>query len=471
MIKSVFALFILAIISCNQRPTMSDKDSAIQPYQDNPRYWQYKGEPVLLIGGSDDDNLFQWTPDILIPHLDAIKAAGGNYVRNTMSDRVDKGFEIYPFKKFENGKFDLNQWNDEYWERFSTLLAETHKRDIIVQIELWDRFDYSRDNWHPHPYNPSNNINYTYAESGFEEEYPEHPGRNQQPFFFTTPQQRNNQAVLPYQQAFIRKMLSLSLNYNHILYCIDNETSGEAAWGAYWSEFIKNEAGYKQVYRTEMWNDKSNFLGEEHRRTIDHPELYEFIDISQNSWIRGHQNWLNSQSVRDYIRDNPRPVNSTKIYGSESHSNPGINQEHAVQTFFRNIVGGYASSRFHRPPSGLGLSPTSIACLKSIRKAEEYIRFWDLEPRMDLLADNGPNEAYLAAADGSRYLLYFPKTGEVRLDLKNHNNEFTMRIISVKTGDWVEKKQIKGGEMVGFQSTHEDGCLIVIVPSSPKTTS
>src|SRR3546814_4965363 len=53
--------------------------------------------------------------------------------------------------------------------------------------------------------------------------------------------------------------------------------------------------------------------------------------------------------------------NSTKIYGSHTSkwTNRGINQEHAVQTFFRNILGGFAGSRFHRPPSGLGLSPRS----------------------------------------------------------------------------------------------------------------
>ncbi len=40
----------------------------IQPYPQNPFYWQYKGKPVLLLGGSVEDNLFQ-IPD-LEAHLD-----------------------------------------------------------------------------------------------------------------------------------------------------------------------------------------------------------------------------------------------------------------------------------------------------------------------------------------------------------------------------------------------------------------
>lgn len=58
----------------------------IQPWPENPWYWSYRGQPVLLLGGSDDDNLFQWPAEKLIPQLDRIAAAGGNVVRNTMTD-------------------------------------------------------------------------------------------------------------------------------------------------------------------------------------------------------------------------------------------------------------------------------------------------------------------------------------------------------------------------------------------------
>ena len=63
-------------------------DNGIQIYQNNPRYWQYQGMPVLLLGGSDDDNLFQWTGVRLIDQLNLLKSLGGNYVRCTMSSRT-----------------------------------------------------------------------------------------------------------------------------------------------------------------------------------------------------------------------------------------------------------------------------------------------------------------------------------------------------------------------------------------------
>ena len=105
----------------------------IQIYKDNPYYWQYKGKPVLLLGGTQDDNLFQ-IPG-LEEHLDLLQSVGGNYIRNTMSSR-DTG-NIWPFYLQADGYYDLDRWNEEYWKRFEKFLILTSERQIIVQIEIW----------------------------------------------------------------------------------------------------------------------------------------------------------------------------------------------------------------------------------------------------------------------------------------------------------------------------------------------
>ena len=143
------------VLSCAVLPAANGRNAdRIKPYAKNPHYWQYRGRPVMLLGGSNDDNLFQWPSPDLERHLDEMQAVGANYVRNTMSDRQDKGFELYPFKRLDSGKYDLDQWNDTYWQRFERFLAETAQRGIFVQIEVWDRFDYSQDNWSGHPIIP-----------------------------------------------------------------------------------------------------------------------------------------------------------------------------------------------------------------------------------------------------------------------------------------------------------------------------
>ena len=115
----------------------------LRPWTENPWYWEMDGKPLLLLGGSDDDNLFQWPEARLIAQLDRIRAAGGNVIRNTMSDRRDLGHEVYPFRQLEDGRYDLEQWNPGYWNRLERLLVETQRRSIVVQIEIWDRFDFT----------------------------------------------------------------------------------------------------------------------------------------------------------------------------------------------------------------------------------------------------------------------------------------------------------------------------------------
>ena len=393
------------------------RGQGIQPWPENPWYWSYHGQPVMLLGGSDDDNLFQWPGDRLLAQLDRIVAAGGNVVRNTMSDRPDGGWEIYPFARREDGKYDLTRWNDEYWQRFDFFLEQTHARQVFVQIEVWDRFDYSDvggvPRWKRHPYNPQNNITYTQQETGLQPHYPDHPGANKQPFFFSTPDQRHIRPLLEIQEAFVQRKLDSTLKFDHVLYCIDNETLAEPPWGRYWAELIKRRAAQqgKQVWVTEMWDDW-NLKADRHRQTFDHPELYGFVDVSQNNHNKGRGHWDNFIYVREYLSRQPRPINTTKTYGADGNKFGHTDQD-AIERFWRHLLAGAASIRFHRPDSGLGINDKAVACLRAARRLTASIPIWQLQPATHRLADCGPNECYAAATENdSTVVLYFRPPGD-----------------------------------------------------------
>jgi hypothetical protein len=81
------AALALALVMLWGSNSVSAEDAGrIQPYPTNPAYWQYQGKPILLLGGTWQDNLFNH-PIGLERHLDLLKSAGGNYVRNVMSHR------------------------------------------------------------------------------------------------------------------------------------------------------------------------------------------------------------------------------------------------------------------------------------------------------------------------------------------------------------------------------------------------
>jgi hypothetical protein len=443
-------------------------DDRITPYTQNPRYWQYKGEPVLLLGASDQDNLFNhpgiW-PFGLESHLDLMVQNGGNYVRNTMSSR-DHG-NLWAFGRTENGLYDLNTWKEEYWQRFEHFLNLTLERDIIVQIEIWDRFDYARAPWQLNPFNPKNNINYTSMESRLPETIDTHPGQRENPFFRTPPGFEDNPDILQFQLAFIDKMLSISLQYPHILYCISNETNESPLWSDYWAEYILRKAAEKNVtvHVTEMW-DAWDLSDSEHDATFNNPGLYTFVDISQNTHQRGQTHWDNAQYVRnERLADGTRPINNVKIYGGTHH---GHSFEEGTHKLWRNIFGGLATSRFHRSssyfnPSGIGLLPLAQIQLKSLRMFTDQMDVFSAEPSNHLLSNREENEAYAFAEPGYQYAVYFPSGGSVRLDLSDGSGPFSLRWLDIMNSEWHNEIMIDETALLELTAPAEGPWAVLIL--------
>lgn len=452
------------------------ENSGIRPYEKNPFYWQYKGEPVVLIGGSDTDNLFQWAgeKDKLSQHLDLLKSAGGNYVRNTMSSRNrahpynDDGM-AYPFKKREDGKYHLDEWDEEYWNRLETFLEETSRRGIIVQLEIWDMWAFVGPHaWAKQPWNPRNNVNYTYEETSLNGEV----GWSNN-FFLAVPALNNDPMLMFYQTEYIRKILQICLQYDHILYQIDNESPFPFEVSDYWANFIHMEADKKRVYVCDSrrfhepiplfksFRDRSN---PEISHPLSLPNLYNYADISQNGGNEGQTHYDNLVWYREQLLDSPRPINHTKIYSftwptgvSWKHRTGGSVQE-AADRFWRTIFGGGASARHHRydpeesvapgeKVEGIGLTPFGQTQLRSMRMLLDAIWVFSMEPHNDLLSSREENEAYALAESGRQYVVYFTgfRDGSVQIDLSAVSGNLVQRWLDICQSSWQAETMIQGG--------------------------
>ncbi|RKU28355.1 hypothetical protein C6497_09040 [Candidatus Poribacteria bacterium] len=461
MIGMLFILGFLYITvqEVNAREDLDMEKDRIQIYKENPRYWQYKGEPILLIGGTVEDNLFQIQN--LREHLELLKSVGGNYVRSTMGWN-DEG-NIPPFKKVGE-KYDLNQWDEDFWNRFRNFIKWTHELDIIVQIEVWATFTYYRESWLANPYNPNNNTNYTEEESGLPTVVNSHPVATKNNFFWSVPKERNQKTVLKYQEKYVDKLLEETLPYGHILYCMDNETAVTVSWGEYWATYIQKKAAEEGRYveTTEMW-DPWDLSDEKHKATFDHPETYSFCDISQNNHQKRQRHWDNAQKIRANL--NPiRPINNIKIYGADG-GRFGSTRD-GLERFWRNIFGGFASARFHRPDSGVGLSEIAQAHLKSMRMITDEMDVFTCEPQNQLLSNREDNEAYVIANPGKEYAVYFPKGGSVDLNLnvKDEKDAKTVRLrwININKSEWkLEKKMSFKDSITLTQPTDSHWAVLV----------
>jgi len=459
-------LFILlvSLLTWSGTGTFSEKQTGIDVSASFPQYWEYQGEPVLLLGGSDEDNLFQLPQ--LEEQLDLLVSVGGNYVRNTMSSR-DSGNVWAFYLDSETGLYDLNRWNPEYWRRFRELLELTSEREIVVQVELWATFDFYRENWDLNPFNPKNNTNYTAERTKLPLEVPTHPTYCDNPFFWSIPSHQNNMPLLSYQQRFVDKLLSYSLEFDNILYCIDNETSVTSEWGRFWSEYIQKKAKEKGrvVQITEMW-DPWDLDHISHRETFDHPETYSFVEISQNNHQRGQNQWNNGlhQIEKLSLAGNLRPVNNIKTYGNDRGRHGG-GTHNGIQSFIRSTLFGSAAVRFHRPPSGLGLGDTAQAVIQSMRLATDRIDFFNAKPHNELLSQRDDNEAYCRAVPGKDYLVYFPEAGAVALDVAVAGSDLEVKQLEILSGTWKKVKMKVGDGHINLKSPGKHFIFIVQKPS------
>ncbi len=448
--------------------------TTIEQSSAHPFYWEVDGAPTLLLGGTADDNLFQI--EHLHEHLRALKATGGNVIRCTLSSR-DEG-NVKPYATDGAGLFDLQEFNPGYWNRLSQLLAWTAELGIIVQVEIWATYDFYWGDygWASNPFNPTANRTYSADQSGLPQVI-DHPAQTAvNPFFESVPALGNNVFLLEFQQQFVDKVLSLTLPYDHVLYCIDNETSVHYAWGEYWAAYLQNAAGMagKRILVTEMWDSwdpsegkvegalmQSPDLGgwfAEHtnpdlhivsnfRFSLERPDLYAFLEVSNHNAQRGQTHYETAIWVRSQVIDSGilRPINNTKIYGGDLDQIWAGSRDDGRDRFWRNIFAGHASARFHRPPTGMGFDPDAQMNLHSARSLTDSVHLFTMEPANALLGEREADEAYcLVQPDHREVLLYFPSGGEVYLDLKA--GDYTLQGIDVGSAVWqpTEKQALPG---------------------------
>ena len=360
-----------------------------------PEYWEYDGKPIMLLGGSKEENPFQ-IPD-LIEHLGLLHSVGGNYTGCTMSSRYPG--DVEPFEK-KDGIFDLNVFSEEYWKRFRNFLKYTYKLDIIIQLVVWDSFTFKEESWQKNAFNLQNNT------------------------------------IMKYQKAFVDKLMSYSLEYPHVLYCIDNIASGAEEWVAFWAEYIKGKAAGKglNVHITEMW-EHWDMLDQMYNRTFDHPELYSFCDISQNNHVNGAKHQDAISYVKERTKNRARPLNNVKIYGSYTYETP----EDALERFWRSIFGKCASVNFHSNDLGLGLTPLAQKHILSARKLTYEIKIFECQPHNEFILQSEENQAYCLADPGRVIAVYFTGCSEILLDTSSLNGDLLVK--------WLDINNARDGEI------------------------
>jgi hypothetical protein len=190
-----------------------------------------------------------------------------------------------------------------------------------------------------------------------------------------------------------------------------------------------------------MWDDW-DLREEQHRATVERPDLFSFVDISQNNWQVGQTHTDRILWMRELLlasEAGPRPMNNVKVYG---RPRPGVPAELSLSLdrYWQNIFGGCASTRFHRPDSGLGLNDIAQKMIRAARAFTDAFDVFCCSPRPDLLSDRAENEAYCLANPGHAYALYFPTGGAVVLHTAG--GPFTLYWLDLETATFGPGKSV-----------------------------
>jgi len=210
--------------------TLSVKIVAAQPlslHPQNPHYLQYKGNPVVLVTSAEHYGAVLNEDFDFKKYLQTLHDEGMNYTRiftgsyveipgsfgienNTLAPAT--GSFLAPWKRMEEPglyegetKFDLSEWNPEYFERLKSFVTLAEKMDILVEVTFFCS-TYQDNYWVRSPFNPGNNVN----------NLPERLDRKKS----NTPENGN---LSGFQKKLVEKLVTELNDFDNVFYEIQNE--------------------------------------------------------------------------------------------------------------------------------------------------------------------------------------------------------------------------------------------------------
>ncbi|NAS10619.1 hypothetical protein [Poritiphilus flavus] len=227
--KSLCLLILMVLISCEtqKKETTSDipTNGPIQLHPENPHYFLFKGKAHVLITSAEHYGALINLEFDYKKYLETLAAEGMNYTRiftgtyyeiqgesfgiqqNTLAPEKDKRITPWAIVSSDSPgefKYDLATWNEDYFKRLKDLMSEAAKHNIIVEVTLFSSI-YRDEHWDIIPQNPKNNINITDRISRLEAHT------------------LDNQSLLDYQLAFVKKMAVELNEFDNFFFEIQNE--------------------------------------------------------------------------------------------------------------------------------------------------------------------------------------------------------------------------------------------------------
>ena len=411
--------------------------------ESNPRYFtDGSGNAVYLAGthvwgnfqnnghrtaGGDPPTAFDYGA-----YLDFLAARGHNFFRlwrwetPRWTDEDPPGVKFarpHPWMRTGPGaandqkpRFDLTQFDTEYFERLRARAVAAGQRGIYVSIMLFEGWGVQNlDVWDAHPFNGANNTNDIDADT-------DHDGRGLE--FYTLDHSEMGRRVIELQKAYIRKVIDTVSDLDNILYEVCNEAGPySTSWQYHVIGFVK---GYEAL------------------KTKRHPVgmTFQYKGGSNAALFDSPADWIspNPGDAQTSYLDNPPPNAGGKVIVNDTDHLCGHSCGDAAwvwKSFCRGLnllfMEELTPSPTWRDSARLGMEQT--------RRYSRRISLADMAPRGDLSSTR-----YCLASPGVEYLVFQTgNNGMLNVDLRGAAGRFSVEWLNVNADRTVAGQPVEGG--------------------------
>jgi len=420
-------------------------------HPDNPRYFADGAGRAVWLTGSHTWANFQergvegQTPDFDYEgYLDFLQRHGHNFIRlwaweharwmQFVEKDVPVRYKPNPYRRTGPGKaldgglkFDLTQFNDEYFQRLRRRVELAGRRGIYVSVMFFQGFSLDKRHgkakmgnaWHGHPYNAANNVGGINGNpSGDDSGHEVHELKVAE--------------ITRLQEAFVCKVIDTVGDLDNVLWEIGNEChAGSVAWQYHMIRFVKQY---------------------EATRPMQHPVGMTGAPIGTKELMAGPADWI-SPPGQQWLTEPPVNDGQKLILVDTDHCNPWNHDPDWVwKNLFRGnqfiLMDGYVDFRVGSPDRPNSEWDPTRQAMGRARALAERIDLATLVPCPDL-ASTGYCLASRSAL-GAQYVAYLPKGGEVTVDLSEAKGPLAVEWLSTTTRQTQAATAAAGGAKSRF---------------------
>ena len=446
---------------------------------DNPRYFtdgtlvngKYK---VIYLTGSHtwcdfmdcDDNAMLPDKFNYTAFLDFLAANNHNFFRLWRAENARGGevgdnfwFDPMPYQRSNvccafdtKNKFDLNQFDQSYFDRMRQRVILAGQRGFYVSIMLFDGWSVEskrggHEPWKGHPFKLSNNINNINGDLN-------NDGQGGETHTLASPQ------ITALQDAYVRKVIDTVNDLDNVLFEISNESPADSElWQYHIINYIRSyEATKPQQHAVGM--------------TWEWPN-----DAKQNQDLyNSPADWISLGGNVNIDTYSPPVANGAKVILADTDHLCGIcgNRQWVWRSFTRGENPIFMDS-YDPNYTGRGVLPgydpnnaTDVSLRKNLGYTKSFadrINLVAMAPRPDLCSTT-----YCLAnpvANGAEYLVYLQSGGTATVNLSAASGSLSVEWFNPATGVTTAAASVNGGATRSFTAPFSGDAVLYIHDTSP----